>query len=86
MLELSTWSVYAGTTADRLLGSHLLPPRVTGAVDHNFLPNVLPELSKMWIHLWPIQDGAPTHFVLAVPQFLNNIYLSHLVGPGGPTV
>jgi len=37
----------------------------------------------MWIHLWSIHDGAPPRFVLAVPQFLNSVFLAQLVGPGG---
>ena len=44
MPKLFTWSVQAGTAADRLLGPHLIPPRLSGAVEHNFHRNVLSEL------------------------------------------
>jgi hypothetical protein len=46
MPKLSTWSVQAGIAADRLLGPHLLPPGLSGAVEHSFQRNVLPELLK----------------------------------------
>jgi hypothetical protein len=84
MLKLSTRSVQASTAADRLLGPYFLPQLLTGAVDHSFLSNLLPELPKMWIYLWSIHDGAPLHFVLAVRQFLNSVFLAQLVRPGGP--
>jgi hypothetical protein len=44
MLHVSTLSFRAGIAADRLLGPYFLPPRPSGAVYHDFLRNVLPEL------------------------------------------
>ena len=44
MLKPSTWSVQAGTAADRRLGPYFLPPRLTGPFDHHSHRNVLPEL------------------------------------------
>jgi hypothetical protein len=45
-----------------------------------FLRNILPDLLKGVdlqgeIHLWPIHDGAPPYFLLAVGRFLNKILL-----------
>jgi len=35
---------HAGIAGDRLLGTYFLPSRLTGAVYHDYLRNVLPEL------------------------------------------
>ena len=32
-----------------------------------------------------MHDGAPPHFLIAVRQLLNSVFLEQSVGPGGPT-
>jgi len=32
------------------------------------------------IHLWLIHYGAPPHFLLAVPEFLNRVFLEQWIG------
>ncbi|GFG40851.1 hypothetical protein Cfor_05350 [Coptotermes formosanus] len=64
---------------DRLLGPYCLPPRLNGAVYHDFLRNFLPELLQdvdlqTRIHLWFKHDGAPQHFIVAFRKFLNNVF------------
>jgi hypothetical protein len=81
MLKVSTLHFHAGIAGDRLLGPYFLPPHLTGALYHNFLRNVLPELLQdvglqTRIHLWFMHDGAPAHFLLGVQEFLNNLFLA----------
>ena len=70
--------------------SYFLPPRLTGAVYHDFLLNYHPELLQSVdlhttrIHLWFMHDGAPSHFLLAVREFLN-VFPAHWMGGDGPT-
>jgi hypothetical protein len=90
MFKVSTLSFHAGIAGNRLLGTYFLPPCLTGAVYHNFLQNVLPELLQdvvlqTRIHLWFMHDGAPPHFLLAVRQFLNNVFPEQWIEQGGPT-
>ena len=63
-----------------LLGLYFFPPRLTGAVHHDLIRNILPDLLKgvdlqSEIHLWLIHDSAPPYFLLAVGRFLNKILL-----------
>ena len=90
MLKVSTLIFRAGSGGARLLRPHFLPPRLTAAVYHDFLRNVLPNLLQdvdlqTRFHLWLMYDGAPPHFHLAVREFLNSVFPEHWVGRGGPT-
>lgn len=71
LLKVSTLNVHAGIAGDRLLWIYLFPPRLTGAVYHDFVRNVLPQLLEevnlqIRIHLWSVHDGAPPRLFLAV--------------------
>jgi len=79
MLHVSTSSFLAGIAGDRLLGPSFLPPPPSEAVYHDFLRNVLPELLQYMhmqnrIHLWIMHDGAPPYFLVALREFLNNLF------------
>jgi hypothetical protein len=65
---MSTVSFHAGTAEDKLLGPYFLPPRLTGAVYHDLLLIVLPELLQE-VHLWFMHDGASPHFFLQFGNF-----------------
>jgi hypothetical protein len=86
VFKVSTLSCFdAGIARARLLGSYFLPPCLTGAVYHDFLQNVLPELLQdvdvqSGIHLWFMHDGAPPHFLLAVQQLLNSMFPQQMIG------
>jgi len=79
MLLVSTLSFRAGIAEDSLLGPYFLPPRPSEAVYHDFLRNVLPELLQ-YVHLqnridlWTMHDGAPPYFLVALTEFLNNLF------------
>jgi hypothetical protein len=73
--ELSTLS-FSSFAGNKLLGPYFLSPRLTGAVCHDFLLHVLPELLQdldlqTSIHMWFMHDGAPPHFILSVRKFWN---------------
>ena len=51
MLKASTLSSHAGIVGDRLLELYFLPPRLIGAVYHDFVQNAYPESCKMWIFM-----------------------------------
>jgi hypothetical protein len=75
---------------DSPLETYRLPPRLTGAVRHEFLRNFLPQLLQRLalltkVHLWFARDGAPRHFLLAVREFLNNVFPKQLMRRRGPT-
>ena len=86
LLKVPTLSFHAGIAEDRLLGFPCLPPRLPGAVYHDFLRNVLPELLKdvdpqTMVHVW----WCSAIFLLAVREFLNSVFPEQWVGRGGPT-
>jgi len=84
MLKLSTWIVQAGTAAGRLLR-----PTSSTTCHWGWWPQFLQKrpsrAAKMWINFWSIHGCASPHFLLAVRQFLNRVFLAQSVGPGGPT-
>jgi len=85
MLKISTW-----ISKQALQQADFWDPISFHHVSLGLLTTIPTETSfhscyKTWIHLWSIHDGAPPHFVLAVPQFLNSVFLAQLVGPGGST-
>jgi hypothetical protein len=90
LFKVSALSFQAGITGDRFLGPRLLTQHLTGAVYDNFLWNILSELLldatlQSRIGLWFMHDGAPPHFLLALQEFLNSMFLEQWVGWGGPT-
>jgi hypothetical protein len=79
MLHVSTLSFRTGIAGDRLLGPYFLPPRPSEAVCHDFPRKVLPELLQYvhlqnLIHLWIMHDAAPPYFLVALREFLNNLF------------
>jgi hypothetical protein len=99
MFKVSTLCFHAEIEGDRLLGHYFLPLCLTGAVYHDFLSEVFPELLEdvylqSRINLWCLHDDddddddddeAPSHFLLAVQEFLNNVYPEQWVQQGKPT-
>jgi hypothetical protein len=64
-------NVWAVIMEDWLIGPYVLPHRLTAAVYHNLLVNVLPELIEdvpLWVqyHMWFMHDGALAHFLIHV--------------------
>jgi hypothetical protein len=79
--------VWAGIINDRLVGSHVLPHRLTGNHYRDFLLHDLPkppEVVKLAVRarLWYLHDGAPAHFSRAVRNVLNNAYHDQWIGRG----
>jgi len=65
-----------------------LPRCLTGAVHHEWLKNVLPEplqdvVLQTRIHSWFMHDGVLPHFLLAVWEFLDNVFPEQWIGRGG---
>ena len=82
-------SVHAGTERDIRLGRYFLPPRLTGAVYHDFSRNDLRGLlqdvdSQTRIYLLFGHDGDPTLY-FSRRQILNNVLPDKWIGRGGPT-
>ena len=55
----------------------------------DFLKNSLPELFQYvklqtGIHVWFMHDGTLPHFLHAVLDFLNSVFMEYLIGWGGP--
>lgn len=89
MLNMTTLSFPTQIASDRLMGSNSLPPRLTGALYHDFLRNFLSGLQRdadlqASIHLWFMHDGASPHVLLAAWEFLNNVFPEQWIGRGGP--
>jgi hypothetical protein len=82
-VHYSKWSkcppcnnVWAGIVGDCLVGSHLLPHRVTGNHYQDFLSYDLPKILEVVplavrARMWYMHDGAPTHFSRAVRDVLS---------------
>ncbi|GFG35803.1 hypothetical protein Cfor_03968 [Coptotermes formosanus] len=87
MFKAFVLSFHSGIAEDALLGPYVLPPRLTGAVYHDLLRYVLPELLQdvalhTGVYFLFMHDRAPPHFLLAARKFLNNVFPTQ----GGPTV
>jgi hypothetical protein len=87
---VSTLSFHAGIAGDRLMEPTFLPPCLTGAVYHDFKRNFLQKPLQgvdlqTRIHLWFKHEGAPSHFLLAVQELLNNLFPEQRIKQGGPT-
>lgn len=87
---MSTLNFDADIGWNRLLGPCFLPLRLTGAVYRDFLRKVLPELLQnvdlhAMIHFWFMLCGAPPHFGLSFPEFLNKVFSEQWIKQGGPT-
>jgi hypothetical protein len=86
MPEMSTFSVQAETAADTLLGPHLLPPRLTEAVYHNFHPKRPSRAAARRGSIYGPYIRMLHHILfLQFDHFLNSVFLAQLLGPGGPT-
>jgi hypothetical protein len=84
---MSALSFHAGIAPDRLLGPYFLAPYVNGAVHHDLLRNVLPELLQevdlqTGIFSWFMRDGVQPHFLLAVWEFWKNVCPEQWKGSG----
>lgn len=82
-------NVWAGIVADQLIGPHILPSRLTGAIYTTFLQQTLPELLEhvqpnVRRRLWFQHDGAPAHFARDARQVLDTNYPNRWIGRGGP--
>jgi hypothetical protein len=86
MPDVSTLSIRTGTAEDRLLG----PTFFHHARVSDFLRNVLPEPLQYVhlqnrIHLWIVHDGDPPYFLVALMEFMNNLFPKRRTGHSGPT-
>ncbi|XP_044265289.1 uncharacterized protein LOC123011749 [Tribolium madens] len=82
-------NVWADIIDDHLIGSHVLPQRLTGAAYLDFLENVLDDLLEdvplaIRRNMWYMQDGAPPHYARVVTNWLNNHFLEKWIGRQGP--
>lgn len=82
-------NVWAGIVDNYLIGPHIFPPRLTGAVYLDFLTNTLPELLEdvplnVRNGLIFQHDGAPPHFSAQVRAHLDGTYPNGWIGRGGP--
>jgi len=89
MLQVSTFEFSSRHCRNSTLGCYSLQLRVNGAIYHDLLRNVLPELLKdvdlqKGIYLCSTHDSAPPHFLIAVQEFLN-VFLVECVRREGPT-
>lgn len=81
-------NVWTGFIDNHLIGNYFLPSKLIGRIYSAFLNEALPELLEnvpvsnrrgMWFQ----QDGAPSHFVIAVRQLLDSRYPNRWIGCGG---
>jgi hypothetical protein len=80
IFKLPALKFHAGPAGNKILCLYFLPPRLNGAVCHDFLRNFLRELLQdvdlqTRTHLWFMLDGAQPHFLLAFWEFLHNAIL-----------
>ena len=91
MLKLSILSFQTGVAEGRLLGNYFHPPCLIGPVYHDFLRNLYPQLLQIWVCrllrfiFGSCVMGAPPHFLLAVREFLNNVFPAQQIRGGEPT-
>ena len=83
-----TVNVWAGIVHNQLIGSYILPERLTGNVYKIFLEEVLPGLLDnvplgIRRRLWFQHDGAPAHYALNVRRFLDQQFPNRWIGRGG---
>jgi hypothetical protein len=79
-------NVWAGIIGDVLVGSQVLPQRLTGNSYRHFLENDLPKLLEdlpfaIRAHMCFVHDGAPPHFSITVREFSDNMYHARWIGP-----
>lgn len=82
-------NVWAGIVGDHLIGPHILPQRLTGALYLHFLQEDLPQLLEdipiaERLRMWFMHDGAPAHFSHVVRNHLNLTQPNRWIGRGGP--
>jgi hypothetical protein len=82
--------MWAGNFDDYLVGSHVLPHRLTG---NHYRDSLLYDLPKLLAdvpltviaRMCHMHDGAPAHFSRAMRDVLNNTSHDRRTGRGGPT-
>lgn len=67
------------------MGLYFVPPRLTRAVHHTFLQNVLPELLQdvalqIRINLWFVHNRVPSPLLLEFREFLYEVFLEQCMG------
>jgi hypothetical protein len=91
MLKMSTLTFHGGVAGERLLVPYFFSTTgLIGAICHDFLWDILPELLQdvylqTRIHLWFTHDGALPRFLLAVGELLN-VFLWQWIEWAVPTV
>lgn len=81
-------NVWAGIIGNHLIGPHILPDNLTGAVYTEFLENTLPYLlqnvpEELRNTMWFQHDGAPAHFATSARAILNARYPNRWIGRNG---
>lgn len=84
-------NVWAGLVGGRLIGPHVLPPRLNGVRYLHFLENVLVDLLDdipldVRQNVWFLHDGAPPHNAREVRDWLDHNYNQRWIGRGGPVL
>ena len=84
--NVNMWGVILG---DYLLGPVIIPDRLKGAANLEFLQNTLPLLMEeipfaISREIWFQHDGAPAHFSMQVRAHLNRVYREKKIGRGRP--
>ena len=84
------WTYDAWNQELKILESYIIPTHLTMAVCHDFLSTVLPELLSRcgaadWESFMVHTCWWSTHFLLAVREFLNNLFLKQWIARGEPT-
>ena len=82
-------NVWAGIIGDHLIGPHLLPQTLNGAIYTQFLEETLPTLLEdvpleVRRLMWYMHDGAPAHFARTSRDSLNVRFPNRWIGRSGP--
>lgn len=82
-------NVWCGIIGNYLIGPHVLPGRLTGALYCEFLEQHMPTLLEevplaQRRRMWFMHDGAPAHGSIVVREHLNAWFPNRWIGQGGP--
>lgn len=82
-------NVWCGIIGNYLIGPHVMPGRLTGALYCQFLIQHLPILLEdvplaQRQRMWFMHDGAPAHTSLVVREYLNARFPNRWIGQHGP--
>lgn len=84
------FTIGTGILGDHLIGSCVLPQKLSVEAYLNFFEHVLPFIlecipSLLCTNFWFIHDGVPPHFIPQVRDYQDIIYPNRWIGLEGPT-